>query len=360
MLKKLTSLALLTSLSFTSTSALVVPGIYWTDEGNGSDGSIKYVPSCTTTSQTPDILLTSPNLNDAQGIDIEMDGANTRVYWTCVASGMVADRLETGILTGSDPDRSITKDSPNSEVIITTNGSGPTGIEIDPTTNNIYWAERTSAGKVRFVDRTLRNQINTAATTIKDNRDQPRDVVIDGPNSKIYWVEKKGGSGTDIYRSNLDGSSEESLFSGFSDAFGITLKSRGSGQEPTLYITDIVGGSGDITKCDLSSITIPPMKDKSDCSLFTSNTERPAGIDLDGNKICWLDNPTGPSRSRVLCANFDVNGDISGSISTIVEETSANLNYRYIALSIPEPRTYAFILGAIALVATMLRRKKVF
>ncbi|MFQ5495617.1 MAG: DUF4215 domain-containing protein [Phycisphaerae bacterium] len=143
---------------------------------------------------------------------------------------------------------------------------------------------------------------------------------------KIYWANSPSGqnpNGRLIQRSNLDGTSVETLLSsGFDTPFGIALDL----QADKMYFTDLIGpNTGKVMRANL---------DGTGFEVLVSGLGAPAFIDLDiaGGKMYWATLLNFPSSDRIQRANLDGTG-----LENLVTGLSAAMGF---ALDLPNGKMY--------------------
>ena len=218
------------------------------------------VTTLTITWENTSVVLNTDNVSIFNPIDVALDIAGNKMYWTDSGSIRRADL-----------------DGTNVEDLIRDAVQFPVGIALDIAGNKMYWVDLYS-NKVQRADLNGEN-IEDLVTT---GQGKPGGIALDIARNKMYWMD----SGS-IRRADLDGENVEDLITGLPDKFGgIAL--------------DIVGNKmywaiGDrIRRADLDGENVE--------DLVTAGLEDPFGIALDigGNKLYWADRGTDKIRRADL------------------------------------------------------------
>ncbi|MBE2236069.1 MAG: hypothetical protein IAE85_21435, partial [Anaerolinea sp.] len=97
----------------------------------------------------------------------------------------------------------------------------PSGIAVDPLTDQIYWTE---AYYNRSYGRLMRMNLDgSGVTVLRNDLYNPADLVVDAVNGQLYWFDSFwNGSwwGGSVRRANLDGSDPVTLLPGLSSSLG--------------------------------------------------------------------------------------------------------------------------------------------
>ena len=197
-------------------------------------------------------VLNTDNVSMFHPIDVALDIAGNKMYWTDSGSIRRADL-----------------DGTNVENVIRNAVQAPIGIALDIAGNKMYWVDP-------YTDKVQRADLDgeNVEDLITGLPGKLGGIALDIARNKMYWTD----SGS-IRRADLDGENIEDLITGLPDKFGgIAL--------------DIVGNkmywaiSDRIRRADLDGENVE--------DLVTTGLEDPFGIALDiaGNKMYWADRGT--------------------------------------------------------------------
>ena len=174
----------------------------------------------------------------------------------------------------------------------------PEGIAIDPDGGKMYWSDSST----NTISRS--NLDGSSLEIIEPSSLSPLGIVVDTVHGKVYWTE--GVSVRSIVRTNLDGSSWQSIYSysGFGGPAYLALDVAAG----KIYWTDTT--NGEISRADLDGQNVEPL---------LSSLSSPTGIALDTNagKIYWAD-----QAQRIQRANLDGS---SAELFLSVDESEVNL-----------------------------------
>ena len=149
--------------------------------------------------------------------DLALDVVGGKVYWLAFNS----HTLKRANLDGSSV-----------ETLISSGMGNPTNMALDVAGGKVYWLE--------FGTRLRRANLNgTSIETIRNAEGTRRGFTLDVAGGKVYWTET---ASDDIKRSNLDGSSVETLITtGLSDPIGLALPLKTN--IPHVTVTSTTDGS---------------------------------------------------------------------------------------------------------------------
>ena len=252
-------------------------------------------------------------LSTPRGVGV--DRTNSKVYYT-----------ENGTSTLNR----VNINGTGNETVVASAGSGARGLSLDLVNQEVYWVSF-QANTISKADYTLSPPVSP--TTILSGRDTPADVVLDIGGGKMYWNEV--GSTNTIFRANLDGSSIQTLVTGTSANFMAidTLYSK-------IYWTNFSAQS--VMRANLDG--------------SNQETVYSVGLSVEGIAV-------DPHNQYIYYAESS-NGTINrigynptpGSAITLFSGLSAPHELTLI----PEPSTYALIIGGATLLLVFAKRKLTF
>ncbi len=237
----------------TGTRGTLDPKVYWTDEVGTQDDEIGR--------SNLDGSDLQAAYYDGFSIDIRgiaIDTVNNMVFWTNTDDGTIrCGRIGDAMFEATG--RILDRYEGTSGVV------EYLGLDVDGTAGHVYWADKHN-GHIRRVDFDGSNVTDLASIV------DPRDVALDIAGGKMYYVANPGAP--QVWRANLDGSSEEMIYSSGSTLFtGIALDLVNN----HVYWTESVGG---VSRSDL---------DGSNQTFVTSQVSNPGGIDLDpANQMMYI------------------------------------------------------------------------
>jgi hypothetical protein len=263
-------------------------------------------------------------------------------------------------------------DGSNATVLVNT-GTRTRGIDLDVPNGYIYWTEWAD-GTIARSDLTGANQ-----TTLLSGLGNPQSISLDLANSKMYFTVQSVG----IRVANLDGSNLLTLAAVGGDPEGLDVYTA---NQHIYYVQKNIGqvrridfsGAGDTLIYQDSAEVYDIHVDEVNNKLYwTTGASVGAGTikrsDLDGSNVetlisglNWVSgvaldvannyayyvitNSINPEESSINRMNLDGSGNINiitGGVASGARELTL----------IPEPSTYALIIGAVALGLVLLRRK---
>ncbi len=287
--------------------------MYWVD--GSLDGAIH---RSSIASPSVETILSTGEVASPRGIAV--DAINGTVFW---ANWTSSDGAPFGI-------RKANVDGSSPSTLATTIQN--TGVTVDPTGGKVYYSSPPS-GEIRSVSTS-----GGGWTTFVDlpSDSDPQGIAVDTSASKLYWVEESGN----IKRINLDGTSQETLFS------------SGVGPYPRDLTLDVAGGRmywvGD--GFGAGYINVANMDGTGSITTFKTGLNNATGVEVDpvAQKIYWTDQSGSGAIRR---------SDLDGSNTETM--LSGLTNPGYLTLNnIPEPSTYALILGGVTLGVVVFWRRR--
>jgi DNA-binding beta-propeller fold protein YncE len=121
------------------------------------------------------------------------EAATLKVYWSGIEDNFI---------------RRVNIDGTGEEKVVESAGGAWPDMAFDPLERKMYWSSPVVSGIQRA------NYDGSSVETVIHDIMTPTDVVIDSVNRKAYWVDFGPRTNTNIWRSNLDGTSRELLASG--------------------------------------------------------------------------------------------------------------------------------------------------
>lgn len=238
------------------------------------------------------------------------------IYWTQNNNSTAGGDIHRANLDGSD------------QTILVRGLDGPRGINLDPNSGKMYWADAnptpTGIGDIRRanLDGTGAKTLFSVTTAVN--------VVLDQPDGKLYFTDYgDNGVGGEIGRANLDGTGRMTLINNIA-ASGIALDQAGG----TFYWTNNPNnnaGSGSIRRASLVG---------TGATTLVTGATTPNGIAVDptGGKMYWAQFLGGTSGTGAIHrANLDGSGQ-----ETIASNLPGPLQ---IALDLPTGKVYWTDLG---------------
>lgn len=229
---------------------------------------IRVIPVGETESQ----LLTEA---DAYGIAVDLEGE--LIYWSeFTSSGSHA--IKRAGLDGSD--------------VTTINDHSTTsrGLRLDLENDKIYWVDLRNDGEILRADLSGENTEVLVAGETDGVTDGTLDLSLDLENEKIYWV-KMGG----VMRSDLDGSNAEVV---------VEITSH---VQPTSV--EVNPRDGYVYWTDNDNIKRADTETGETSVLINAVDARGISIDVDNNKIYWMDQFWSSGTGQLNLANLDGTGE---------------------------------------------------
>ncbi len=197
----------------------------------------------------------------AAPVGITIDNINDTVFWAnSTSSGGAPHGIRKANVDGSSPSTLAT-------------GIQNTGVAVDPTGGKVYWSSDPT-DSIR--SKSISGGSTTTFVNLPSDAD-PRGIAVDTSANKLYWVEQAGN----IKRINLDGTSQETLFS------------SGVGPYPEDLTLDVAGGKmywvGD--GFGAGYINVANMDGTGSISVFKTGLSYATGVEVDpvAQKIYWTD-----------------------------------------------------------------------
>ena len=218
-------------------------------------------------------------------VGIALDIAGNKMYWV----DLYSNKVQRADLNGE-----------NIEDLVTTGQDKPGGIALDIARNKMYWMD---SGSIRRADLDGENVEDLIATGLPDKFGG---IALDIVGNKMYWA-----IGDRIRRADLDGTNVEDLVTtGLVDPFDIALDIAGN----KLYWAD--RGTDKVQRADLNGRNVE--------DLVTTGLDDPFGIALDiaRNKLYWTE--TGIRSKKIGRIDLDLNYDIQYRIIDTTGFISAN------------------------------------
>ncbi len=184
------------TIPITGTRGDLTPKIWWTDDTGGLEDDISRSNLDGTNTQAP---YYSGFTVDIRGI--ALDQVNNMIFWTNTDAEIYCGRIgESGFVATGGP------------IIDESGGSAKefTGIAVDGTAGKIYWADAAN-NQIR------RANFDGTGAEVLHNITSPEDIEIDVDAGKIYYIANNGFP--EIWRSNLDGSGQENIYSSGTTVF---------------------------------------------------------------------------------------------------------------------------------------------
>lgn len=221
---------------------------------------------------------------DAYGISVDLKGEF--IYWS--ESSAFGSAIKRAGLNGSG----ITTINEQSDAT--------RGLRLDLVNEKIYWVDLTNDGEILRADLNGENTEVLIAGEPDGVTDGVLDLSLDLENEKIYWV-KLGG----VMRSNLDGSNVE------------VVVEVPSFVQPTSV--EVNPRDGYVYWVDTSNDNIMRADTQTGEATTLINADEPSGIsiEIDNNKMYWLDEFFTQATGQLNIANLD------GSGKEIIMETGA-------------------------------------
>ncbi len=203
-------------------------------------------------------------------LDLELDVANNKMYWTDINGGTVYRA---------------NMDASNPEIIWSgETNSFPSGIALDRTAGHVYWAN--DGFDFRGIQRA--NLDGTGQVNLIEGLLAGGAVAVDPGAGKLYWSDS-GGNGTVIKKANLDGSAVAVI---------ITIESASIDD----MVLDIAGGKIYLTISASDDRIMRANLDGTSLETIAQSPD-PQGITLDvaAGKVYWTDE----DRQKFIRANLD-------------------------------------------------------
>ncbi len=248
---------------------------------------------------------------------------------------------------------------------ISSGGGAPRGVAIDQANSHVYWANAIGPNSIFRIDFDGSNQ------TVVVTGEAPRGIALDLINSKIYWTDNFSS----VDRSDLNGSNIENLISGQSGNRSIAVDPAGGKMYWTvdsstdqIFVANLdgTGSSVLLSTSDPNYVALDLINGKIYWSQQNGTLLQRANLS-DGSNIETVADIVGgqtegialdPANSFVYFGDSDngsirrVNYDGTG-LTTIV----SGLSSPHALAFIPEPSTYALLVGALAIGLALYYRK---
>ncbi|GAB4269801.1 MAG TPA: hypothetical protein DIU37_03290 [Opitutae bacterium] len=279
-----------------------------------------------------DLIFTNESANSIQGVDFDGSNLTTLINTGLDEPRSIAYNSSNGLIYFADTSNSAIKRATTSGASVTTLFSGldqPSGIALDVTNGHIYFTEDGTRIRRANLDGT-----GSPTTLISGLSENPRGIALDVANNHMYWT--NSNTNESIERANLDGSNRSIIYTTSGSPKNIRLDISNQ----LIYYTNNAGGSSQgVWRVEF---------DGSNPTRIINATGY-TGIDLDlTNSRMYLTNQLNETIER---ANIDGTG-----LTTLTSLSGSPDPYGIVI--IPEPSTYALLLGALALgVAGYLRHR---
>jgi hypothetical protein len=140
---------------------------------------------------------------------IDVDPVGQHIYWTESTAALNSRRIRRANLDGSNI------------VDVLTGLVGADGISLDLSASKIYWTNRTNTASNPTLQRS--NFDGSNLETLKVGPDATS-VEVDSIGGKLYWTEGANSPTATLMRANLDGTSPQALFTASSmELYGVTV-----------------------------------------------------------------------------------------------------------------------------------------
>ena len=140
---------------------------------------------------------------------IDVDPVNQHIYWTESTTALNSRRIRRADLDGSNI------------VDIVTGLVGADGISLDLSASKIYWTNRTNTANNPTVQRSDFNGSNVQTLIVGPDATA---IEVDSVGGKIYWTAGANSPTATLMQANLDGTSPQALFTASSmQLYGVTV-----------------------------------------------------------------------------------------------------------------------------------------
>ena len=177
------------------------------------------------------------------------------------------------------------------EIVPDTEAGNPARVALDPVNGYVYWTDVGTSGPNGRILRARRS--GAAVETVIDGLGNPVGLALDPADGKLYWTDSQADA---IYRSNLDGSGQETLVEPSADVHApvdIALDV----QNGMMYWAN--GGDQGSSNGSLARANT----DGSSVEQILTGRDNPTGIalDVDGGHVYWAERGT----EEILRAQLD-------------------------------------------------------
>ncbi len=169
----------------------------------------------------------------------------------------------------------------------------PAGVHLTVSGNKVYWCEQTPARVIRRANLDG-SAIETVVTMPTGDSSFVYDLAVDPVRSKIYW-----NWGSRIMRANLNGTGQETVYTGSGRPFGVALDTSAG----TIYWTERLSGyTGCVRKANLDGTAVQTLVTTGPNSLLYD-----LDLDLAGGRIYWVNVRPGVT-TTIDSSNLDGSG----------------------------------------------------